>query len=108
MFIQDISPIKVKEGNPGELVCTVVGNPFPVVQWFQNEKLVKNSENFILTTDSKTGNCKLSIRSLNLNDEGFFLCKIINPFGAAQSKAYLSVISKYYMNCKILTLLNID
>ena len=49
----------------GDLTLTCEGNPTPSITWYHNNKFIKTS-------------AQLTLRELTIEDDGEYLCKIIN------------------------------
>ena len=59
------------------LECPAVGNPQPKVEWFRDNAIISNSAR------TEVGDDKLTIRHLEIFDDGVYTCKATNQFGSA-------------------------
>ncbi|XP_075588793.1 LOW QUALITY PROTEIN: titin-like [Dermatophagoides farinae] len=57
------------------------------IEWFLNDKLLENSERFIIT--DKYGYIALTILNVQPEDSGIITCKVTNQYGDAQTSATL-------------------
>ena len=71
------------EGHPLTLLCPVLSNPSPTTQWTH----LLNNDNSLIIIDSTSGrfsfgdNNSLIITSLNITDNGLFVCNVSNEYG---------------------------
>ncbi|XP_062570988.1 hemicentin-1-like isoform X1 [Saccostrea cucullata] len=85
----DIAPtvnVSVLPGDSASLVCTVFSTVPYNVTWYGPRGLVRNNQQYIIFN-----NGSLIIRSVDLKDEGQYVCRIGNEGGYAQEKVFLRV-----------------
>ncbi|XP_052038730.1 titin isoform X6 [Apodemus sylvaticus] len=78
-----------REGNSVMLECLISGEPQPVVTWFHNGVLIKQSQKF----EIEEVNCshRLYINDVNSHDSGRYQCVAENGSGIAESILDLTV-----------------
>jgi Immunoglobulin I-set domain len=92
---------QVREGDPVQFRCRIVGTPDPAVQWYYNNQLIKPSKYFQLTSDPSTGYYGLSIAGVFPEDDGAYKCVARNPAGEVTCIAQLRVICKCYVTLTV-------
>lgn len=89
-FIKQLSPIRVMDGEGVDLTCIVRGKPTPQVQWYHNDKTIKEGIEIVLLQDSE-GVCSLSIPEVFPEDAGEYTCQATNILGEVTCSTSLVV-----------------
>ncbi|XP_064619618.1 titin-like isoform X3 [Lineus longissimus] len=89
-FIEQLKDVSCKDGEKVAYSCKVVGDPKPIVTWYKNDRLIRNSSDFFQTYDGFTA--KLLIEDVYPADMGVFKCLAENKAGQAESTAHLIVL----------------
>ncbi|XP_071992798.1 myomesin-3 isoform X2 [Engystomops pustulosus] len=100
MFWIPLRPHCVWERMSVVLVCTVLGNPKPTVQWFKNGQLieVKTSPPGKYRILNEFGTLSLEIRRCSMEDSADYSVVATNSFGQATS--FANVLVKQYIGLK--------
>jgi len=93
-LVEAMKDREVREGEPVQFQCRIVGVPDPVVQWFYNNQIIKPSKYFQLSADPASGHYGLSIAGVFPEDDGSYKCVARNPVGEVACIAQLRVIRK--------------
>ena len=93
-FVRRLSPIRVMDGESVDLTCIVTGKPIPKVQWYHDEKPIKEGKEITILQDSE-GVCSLAITEVFPEDAGEYTCHAINPVGEAVCTTSLVVEGKH-------------
>jgi hypothetical protein len=91
-FIDELKDITCKDGNKVAFSCKVVGDPKPIVTWYKDDCLIRNSSDFYQTYDGFTA--MMMIEDVYPDDMGVFKCLAENKGGQTESKAHLIVLGK--------------
>uniref|UniRef100_A0A336LRZ8 CSON014789 protein n=1 Tax=Culicoides sonorensis TaxID=179676 RepID=A0A336LRZ8_CULSO len=87
-FINEVKDTRAMMGEPAKLHCHFQGNPRPDVIWYHNGKACISSENIrILTSEDRS---VLQIKKVDVEDFGFYVCKLMSDAGTAESRAKLN------------------
>ena len=92
-----------EEEDTVKLNCPIIGNPKPIIEWYQDDQLISMWERF--RPNKKT----LKIKGVTLADSGVFECKGVNGFGSISVQIHLVVKNRkdvLMKSNKIETLLN--
>lgn len=81
-FVKRLSPIRVMDGESVNMTCVVHGKPIPKVEWFHDNKLIKEGKQITVCQDSE-GICNLAINEVFPEDAGEYTCQAINQVGEA-------------------------
>ncbi|XP_068096243.1 hemicentin-1 isoform X2 [Hyperolius riggenbachi] len=85
---EDISDISIIAGREAKLQCKVKGKPFPVIQWFKENRLVnKGDPNINILENGQI----LHIKNSRLTDGGTYKCVATNSAGSQTKERKLSV-----------------
>ncbi|KAG9511412.1 Muscle M-line assembly protein unc-89, partial [Fragariocoptes setiger] len=84
-FVQPLHDITVPGDGKAELVCTVVSNPAPTIEWFHGGKKIAETKNMKLSCWPKGGACKLTIDHIGQRTYGEYLCRASNRFGCCET-----------------------
>ena len=103
-LVEPMMDREVREGEPVQFQCRIVGVPDPVVQWFYNNQIIKPSKYFQLSADSTSGYYRLTIAGVFPEDDGSYKCVARNPVGEVACIAQLRVIRKYRRTFSVLHL----
>ncbi|XP_034007156.1 striated muscle preferentially expressed protein kinase [Trematomus bernacchii] len=92
-----------QEVTPGQDViisAQVAGQPKPMVYWLKDGVSVKTAGRFAVR-DTDDGTAEMRISSAQRSDEGQYVCKITNEYGAKQAECRLEVKSSAKTALKI-------
>lgn len=89
-FVKRLSPVRVMDGESVILTCTVQGKPTPKVEWFHDNKPIKEGKQITILQDSE-GVCNLAISEVFPEDAGEYTCQAMNPVGEAICTTSLTV-----------------
>ena len=90
-FVWPLVPVRVSDGEPTKLVCTLTGKPIPTITWYHGSQELMPSRDFQPHFDATTGTASLHIAEVFPDDEGIYRCKATNKHGTAQCEAKLSI-----------------
>ncbi|CAF4744171.1 unnamed protein product [Pieris macdunnoughi] len=89
----DILPglLKVLVGETANLSCSFKGKPTPVIAWMKNGREIDESGK---VRSRQNGNvCSLTIKNVEIEDEGRYSCEATNVHGRASTYARMTVIT---------------
>lgn len=89
-IIEHLKSIDVYEGQGAKFTCTVSGKPEPVIEWYKDGLLVKDSRRVISEFDNNTAT--LTLRETRYEDSGYYKCVVRNDLGSVQSSSTLTII----------------
>ncbi|CAL8342161.1 unnamed protein product [Arctogadus glacialis] len=89
VFLSQLSPAAVTEGETARFTVTVAGFPKPSVQWFHNGKGITASSTHTFTHEQDE--YSLIINEVERTFEGEYLCTVCNRFGQSNWSSYLHV-----------------
>lgn len=89
-FVKRLSPVKIMDGESVNLTCIVEGKPIPRVEWYHNNKPIKEGKEIIIVQDME-GVCSLAITEVFPEDAGEYTCRAVNPVGEAVCTSSLIV-----------------
>jgi len=90
-FVWPLAPLRVSDGEPTKLICTLTGKPIPTITWYQHGRELIPSKDFQPHFDASTGTASLHIAEVFPDDEGIYRCKATNKHGMAECETSLSV-----------------
>ena len=88
-FTKVLSNIEIPEDSPVRLEVRVDGKPTPKVEWFKDGKQLKAAGHYEITKDGNSRS--VVIHKCRHEDEGTYLCKAFNKFGATSCEAQLTI-----------------
>uniref|UniRef100_F6RYL0 Ig-like domain-containing protein n=1 Tax=Ciona intestinalis TaxID=7719 RepID=F6RYL0_CIOIN len=88
-FVQTLSNLKVKEGDPVRFDAYINANPHPKVVWYFKGRVIRNCPDYQYM--NKGTQYSLYMNESFVDDTGEFACKATNDKGTATSKAFLFV-----------------
>ena len=94
-FTVPLQPQVVKDGDRVMFKVTVTGIPTPEINWFKDQKIMKDCEDFQITFDEETNECAFVIVDCMPEDTGIYSCIATNPVGKATTTANLVVLCKH-------------
>lgn len=89
-FVKKLKPGHFMDGDSMQLICQVIGNPTPRIQWLHNKEPLSEARGISVEQD-KDGVCKLNIPEVFPEDGGIYTCRAINKFGKAITKTDIVV-----------------
>ncbi|XP_023246865.1 titin-like [Copidosoma floridanum] len=95
-FVKKLSPIRVMDGESVNLKCTVHGKPIPKVEWFHDNKPIKEGKQITILQDTE-GVCNLAISEVFPEDAGEYICQAVNQIGTATCTTSLEVEAYEYI-----------
>ncbi|XP_022129575.2 uncharacterized protein LOC111003404 isoform X2 [Pieris rapae] len=89
----DILPglLKVLVGETATLSCSFKGKPTPVIVWMKNGREIEESGKFMCRQNGNM--CSLTIKDVEIEDEGRYSCEATNAHGRASTYARMTVIT---------------
>lgn len=89
------------DGESANLTCVVHGKPTPKVEWYHDNKPIKEGKEITILQDTE-GVCSLAIVEVFPEDAGEYTCRAVNPVGEAVCTSSLLVEGERWLN-KIVT-----
>ena len=89
-----IKPVsqEVKQGELANFQVKIDGYPLPNITWLLNGKVLTSQENTEIETDRTTGDSKLSINKVDIQQHtGVVICRIGNTYGNAEEVTQLDI-----------------
>ncbi len=93
-----LSRYVAKEGDNVKIHCPVHGNPKPMIEWYQADRLISHFPASSRFRFSARRSNLLRLRDARTQDSGVIVCKGVNGFGVAQAKIHLVVRGRFYFN----------
>ncbi|XP_069178633.1 LOW QUALITY PROTEIN: muscle M-line assembly protein unc-89 [Procambarus clarkii] len=90
-FLVRMKPTEVIENTNLSYTIHVKGDPMPDVQFFKDDKEIKEDARVRLHRDHASGHYELLISHVQRGDEGTYKCLARNKFGRAECQASMSV-----------------
>lgn len=93
-----------EEDDVVKLICPIMGNPKPIIEWYQDDQLIHP-----MWDRFRTNRRSLKIKGVTLTDSGVLECKGVNGFGSVSVQINLVVKNRkdgLMKSNKIETLLN--
>lgn len=89
IFATHLRDLSLRKGNTAHFEAYLKASNYGdlKIQWFLNEKLIEDSQRFIIT--DKYGYIALTIMNVNPEDSGIITCKVSNQYGEAITSATL-------------------
>lgn len=91
LFLEPLSPLVVKDGQPVTFRAVVHGEPMPEIKWFRNGEEIDVEEYPEFTIECVDKVCTLKLEEAFPEDTGQITIKAFNPAGAVTSTAKLLV-----------------
>lgn len=89
LFLEEIQPVKTKEGRTARLECKLQGQPSPKVEWHKDdEKLCVGGR---IKVEREGQYCVLTIKDCRPKDSGVYMCVAFNDFGSIGTSAELEI-----------------
>lgn len=85
-----LQPTTVMDGEPVVLTCEIVGQPWPIIEWYHNEQLIKRARDVILARQ-ESGICELCIKEAFPEMDGKYKCVARNEFGSCSTECVVTV-----------------
>ncbi|XP_031367951.1 titin isoform X4 [Apis dorsata] len=95
-FVKRLSPVRVMDGESANLTCIVQGKPTPRVEWYHDNKPIKEGKEITIVQDTE-GVCSLAITEVFPEDAGEYTCRAVNPVGEAVCTSSLIVEAYEYV-----------
>lgn len=93
-FVIGLQKIEVHESETASFECKVVGEPAPKVQWYKDGKTISQDTQHKIEALAG-GVHKLIVKKATQSDLGDYTCEAVNIVGTAETKAQLTIISKF-------------
>lgn len=90
-----MKPFIVREGETVVLSTHIVGNPIPTLDWFRNDKPIKN-----IIPKRDEGVTSITIAQAKPSDAGIYSVEAKNEIGTAETRASLTVESNKLFSIK--------
>lgn len=85
-----LQPITVMDGEPVILTCEIIGQPWPIMEWYHNEQPIKRARDVILARQ-ESGLCELCIKEAFPEMDGKYKCVAKNKFGSCSTECVVTV-----------------
>lgn len=92
VFVLKPDPMTLFVGKQAVLQCSLTGSSPMEVVWHKDNVVISSEGNHVIK--SEKNKCSLNIKSLELTDQGVYLCKASNSVGTATFTTELRVINK--------------
>ncbi|XP_063796284.1 hemicentin-1 isoform X2 [Pseudophryne corroboree] len=83
-----ISDMSVIFGSKAKMECVVKGKPFPVIQWFKENRLLDTGDSNVIISENGQS---LYIKRVHLSDGGHYKCVATNSAGSQSKENKLTV-----------------
>lgn len=93
-FVKKLSPIRVMDGESVNLQCIVHGKPIPKVEFFHDNKPIKEGKQISILQDTE-GVCNLAISEVFPEDAGTYSVQATNKIGQVICQTSLVVEGKF-------------
>ncbi|XP_045531935.1 titin isoform X5 [Pieris brassicae] len=95
-FLTSLSPTTVMDGEPILLKCSVIGQPWPKIDWYHNGKLLEVARDVTIGRQ-ESGLCQLFIKEAFPEMTGNYECVATNKFGQCISNCIVNVEAYEYV-----------
>lgn len=85
-----LQPITVMDGEPLVLTCEIVGQPWPIIEWYHDEQPIKRARDVILARQ-ESGLCELCVKEAFPEMDGKYKCVAKNEFGSCSTECVVTV-----------------
>lgn len=85
-----LQPTTVMDGEPVVLTCEIIGQPWPIIEWYHNESPIKRARDVILARQ-ESGLCELCMKEAFPEMEGKYKCVATNEFGSCSTECVVIV-----------------
>lgn len=92
VFVLKPDPMTLFVGKQAVLQCSLTGSSPMEVVWLKDNVVISSEGNYVIK--SEKNKFSLNIKSLELTDQGVYLCKASNSVGTATFTTELRVINK--------------
>ncbi|XP_004634770.1 titin isoform X12 [Octodon degus] len=89
VFLQEIEPQEVYEGDSCKFVCHFQGYPQPIVTWYNNDMPIPRNQGFTIQTLENYS--VLTFSSVHPSNEGSVTCVLFNQYGTVKTIGMLRV-----------------
>lgn len=90
VFTKRLEPTTIMLRRGGELVCRVIGKPYPKIKWFKDWQPICNTSRVSIIWEAPDV-CTLALNSSIAHDAGLYSCSASNIAGTASCSAMLSI-----------------
>lgn len=90
IFTKRLEPTTIMLRRGGELVCRVIGKPYPKIKWFKDWQPICNTSRVSIIWEAPDV-CTLALNSSIAHDAGLYSCSASNIAGTASCSAMLSI-----------------
>lgn len=84
-FIEKLKPVQLMDGEPLDLICRVIANPIPKIEWYQGKHRIEETRGISIIQDER-GYCSINIPETFTEDTGIYSCHATNKYGRASTK----------------------
>lgn len=95
-FIETLKPMQLMDGDSLDLVCRVIGNPTPKIEWYQDKQLLLETRGISIIQDDQ-GYCSLNVPESFTEDTGVYTCYATNKYGKASTEANVIVEGIFFV-----------
>lgn len=89
-FIVPLVSTTVMDGDQIMLKCTVLGEPWPEINWYHNDKIIEWARD-VTFGRQESGLCELCIKEAFPEMSGKYSCVAINEFGSSSCECFVTV-----------------
>jgi hypothetical protein len=93
-FLRQLQNVNADKGAKVLMQCMLKPSPDTNVQWFRNNMPIKQSTDYKMDFDEKSGLATLSVSEAYPEDGGQYTCVARNPFGEESSTGWLVIKGK--------------
>ncbi|KAF4518524.1 hypothetical protein B566_EDAN004268, partial [Ephemera danica] len=90
-FVEPLQPQVAKEKQCVRIQALVQAKPVPEITWHKGEELIVPTNTRTTHYQPETGIATLTLHEPTIDDEAIYMCRAINKFGQAESRANLII-----------------
>ena len=83
--------VTVETGESATFSCSAEGDPAPIITWYRGTNQINAT---MMPRVTITG-MSLTISSITLSDEDYYICRAVFAASETESQAFLNIICKY-------------
>lgn len=98
VILTPLVPTTVMDGEPIELTCEAIGQPWPSVEWYHGESLIQKARDVTMAR-LQSGLCEIRIREAFPEMSGKYKCVATNEFGSCTTESVVDVEGRTTVYC---------